>query len=135
MGPSRSFSLVGVYRSVSELGALGPVLAISPSSKLGIGHHFFNGLLILQGKLCQNFIIFLNRLDRSPKFQFRQNAWEQVRIRSTRACFNHIYLIRTRNRAPFFFSWTPYSSGKILSKFHNLLSPFRLKDQTKPLFI
>ena len=63
---------------------------------------FFHGLLILQGKLFQNFIIFLNRFDRSPKFQFRQNAWEQVQIRSTRACFGHISLIRTQNRAPFF---------------------------------
>ena len=68
---------------MSELGALGTILAISPSSELGIVHRFFYGLLILQEKFCQNFIIFLNRLDRSPKFQFRQNAWEQVRIQST----------------------------------------------------
>ena len=57
MGSSRSFSSVGVYWSVSELGALEPVLDISPSSDLRIMHRFY--------------------------------------------------------------SWTPYSSGKILSKFHN----------------
>ena len=64
---------------------------------------FFHRLLILQEKLWQTFIIFLNRLDQSPKFQFWQNAWEQVRIRSTEACFGHISLIRPRNCAQFFF--------------------------------
>ena len=61
VGSSRSFSSVGVYRSVSELGALKFVLAISPSSDLGIAHHFF--------------------------------------------------------------SWTPYSLGNLLSKFHNFSQP------------
>ena len=98
------FLVVGrMHGSKFEFEALELVLAISPSSNLGIAHCFFHGLLLLQGKFYKNFIFFLNRLDRSPKFQFRQNAWEQIRIRSTRACFGHISLIRPRNHAPFFF--------------------------------
>ena len=107
--------VIGVCLSSEHLGLFWPYLP-HPNSKLCT--IFFHGLLILQVKFYQNFIIFLNLLDRSPKFQFRQNAWEQVRIRITWACFGHISLIRTRNCTPFF-SWTPYSSGKILSKFHN----------------
>ena len=37
------------------------------------------------------------------KFQFRQNSLKQVRIRSTWACFDHISLIRSHNRIPFFY--------------------------------
>ena len=37
----------------------------------------------------------------SPKFQFSWSSKEHIRIRSTRACFGHISLIRTRNHAPF----------------------------------
>ncbi|KAL6347513.1 hypothetical protein AAG906_026035 [Vitis piasezkii] len=52
-----------MHGSKSEFGALGFVLAISPSSDLGITHHFFHGLIIIQGTFYQNFIIFLNRFD------------------------------------------------------------------------
>ena len=38
------------------------VLIISPSSEPGIVHHFFVGLLILQGTFYQNFIIFLKQV-------------------------------------------------------------------------
>ena len=78
VGSSRSFSSIAVYRSVSELGALGLFWPYFPHPNLELALFFFHGLLIIQGKLCQIFIIFLNWLDRSPKFQFRQNAWEQV---------------------------------------------------------
>ena len=37
-----------------------------------------------------------------PKFQFSPNSQEQVRIRSTWACFDHISLIRPWNSTPFF---------------------------------
>ena len=40
------------------------------------------------------------------------------RMRSNRACFDHISLIQTWNRAPFFL-WTPCSPRNILSKFQN----------------
>ena len=45
-------------------------------------------------------------------------------IQSTWACFDHITLIRTWNRAPFF-CWIPYSSGNIVSKFENFSQPVR----------
>ena len=85
---------------------------------------FFHGLLILQGKFSQNFIIFLNRLDRSLKFQFRQNAWEQVRIQSTWACFGHISFIRPRNRAPFFFHGLLILQEKFCQNFIIFLNRF-----------
>ena len=91
---------IRVCLSSEHLGLFWPYLP-HPNSELCT--IFFHGLLILQGKLFQNFIIFLNRLDRSPKFQFRQNAWEQVQIRSTRACFGHISLIQPQNHVPCFF--------------------------------
>ena len=46
-----------------------------------------------------------------------QNAWEQVRIRSTRACFDHISLIQTRNCAPFFFHGLLILQGKFCQNF------------------
>ena len=59
---------------------------------------------------------------RAPqKFQFSWNSQEPVRIRSTWAGFDHIFLIRTQNRAPFFL-WTSYSSRNILSKFQKKIS-------------
>ena len=57
------------------------VLVISPSSELGIVHHFFVGFLILQGTLCQNLRIFLNwstgwaiNSTSSTRFFFRQST-------------------------------------------------------------
>ena len=76
-GP-QSFNLARVHWSMSEFGALGLVLIISPSSELGITYHFFYGLLVLQGILSQNFNFFLNRLDRSLKFQFNQSSLDHV---------------------------------------------------------
>ena len=76
--PPKNFNSVGIHRSRFEFGALGLVLIISPSSKLVIMHHFFYGLLILQGTFCQIFKFFLNQLDWFPKFQFRQNSLKQV---------------------------------------------------------
>ena len=94
VGPPKNFNSVGIHRSQFEFGALGLVLIISSSSELRIVHHFFYGLLILQGTFCQNFKKkFLNQLNRFPKLQFRQNSLKQVRIRSTWACFDHISLI------------------------------------------
>ena len=113
-----------MHGSKSEFGALGLVLAISPSSNLGIAHCFFHGLLLLQGKFYKNFIFFLNRLDRSPKFQFRQNAWEQIRIRSTRACFGHISLIQPWNRIPFFFHGLLIIQGTFCQNFIIFLNRF-----------
>ena len=46
---------------MSEFGALGLVLIISPSSELRIVHRFLDGLLVLQGIFCQNFKFFLNQ--------------------------------------------------------------------------
>ena len=62
-GP-KNFSSARVHRSRFEYGALGLVSIISPSSKVGIKHCFFYGLLVLQGILCQNFKFFLNQLNR-----------------------------------------------------------------------
>ena len=103
MRSPQNFSSIGVHRSRFEYGALGIVSIISPSSVLGIAHHFFNGLLVLQGILYQNFKFFLNRLNQSPKFQFSQSSLEHARIRSTWACLDHISLIRTWNRVQFFY--------------------------------
>ena len=110
---------IGVCLSSKHLGLFWPYLPHPTSQSCTI---IFHGLFILQEKICQNFIIFLNQFDQSLKFQFRQNAWEQVRIRSTWVCFGHISLIWPCNCA-LFYSWTPYSSGKILSKFHNFSQP------------
>ena len=41
---------------------------------------------------------------------------------STPPCFDHISLIRLWNSAPFF-CWSSYSSGNIISKFHNIPQP------------
>ena len=60
---SQSFSLGRIHWSRFEFIALGLVLIISPSSELRIAHHFFYGLIILQGTFCQIFKNFLNRLD------------------------------------------------------------------------
>ena len=49
MSPPKNFSSVGIHRSRFEFGALALVLIISLSFELGIVHHFFYGLLILQG--------------------------------------------------------------------------------------
>ena len=49
----------------------------------------------------------------SPKLQLSWSSYEHVRIRSTWVCFNHISLIRTQNRAPFFCS-IPYFSRNIV---------------------
>ena len=59
----------------------------------------------------------------SPKLQLSWSSYEHVRIRSTGVCFNHIFLIRTRNCAPFFCS-IPYSSRNIVSNFENFSQPF-----------
>ena len=83
---------------------------------------FFYGLIVLQGIFFQNLKYFLNRLNQSPKFQFSQNSLEHVWIQSTWACFDHISLIRTWNRA-LFFLWTPCSSRNILSKFQIFSRP------------
>ena len=58
--PPKNFILGRIHWSKSEFGALGLVLIISPSFELGIVHHFFYGLLILQGTFFQNFKFFLN---------------------------------------------------------------------------
>ena len=122
--PPKNFSSVGIHRSRFEFEALRLVLIISPSSELGIAHHFFYGLLILQGNVFQNFKFSFNWIDRFLKFQFKQNSLKHVRIRSTWACFDHISLIQTRNCAPLFL-WTPYYSRKILSKFQFFSQPDR----------
>ena len=72
--PPKNFSSVGIHRSRFEFGALGLVLIISPSSEFGIAHHFFVGLLILQGTFCENFKIFLNRFDKI--FLRRSTGWQ-----------------------------------------------------------
>ena len=113
---SQSFSLGRIHWSRFEFIALGLVLIISPSSELRIAHHFFYGLIILQGTFCKNFKFFLNQFDWFPEFQFRHNSLKRVRIRSTKACFDHISLIRPWNCAPFFL-WTHYSSRNILPNF------------------
>ena len=41
---------------------------------------------------------------------------------STPPCFDHISLIQSWNGVPFF-CWSPYSSGNIISKFHNFSQP------------
>ena len=77
VGP-QSFNSDRIHRSMFEYGALGLVSIISPSSELGMAHRFFNGLLVLQEIFYQNFKFFLNRLDRSSKFQFSHNLLEHV---------------------------------------------------------
>ena len=72
-GP-QSFSSARVHRSRFEYGALGLVSIISPSSELRIMHHFFYGLLVLQGIFYQNFNFFLDRLNRSLKLQFNWSS-------------------------------------------------------------
>ena len=68
------------------------------------------------------FLIFLNRLTNWFDWFIRvvriQHCFFWVVLASTPPCFDHISLIRTWNCAPFF-CWSPYSSGNILSKFHN----------------
>ena len=66
--PPKNFSSVGVHRSRFNYGAHELVLIIFPSSKLKIEHRFFVGFLILQGRLYQNFRIFINRSTCSTKF-------------------------------------------------------------------
>ena len=121
----QSFSSARVHWSMSEFRALRIVSIISLSSKFRIMHHFFYGLLVLQGILFQNFKFFLNQLHRSPKFQFSQSSLDYVWIRSTWACFDHISLIRTWNHIPFFL-WTPCSSRNIISKFQFFSQPAQL---------
>ena len=62
-GP-QSFSSIRVHWSMSEFRALWLVSIISLSSKLGILHHFFYGILVFRGIFCQIFKYFLNQLDR-----------------------------------------------------------------------
>ena len=64
MRSSQNFSSVGVHKSKFGYGALGLSSFISPSSELRIMHHFFYGLLVIQGTFYQNFKFFLNRLDK-----------------------------------------------------------------------
>ena len=99
---SQCFSLGKIHWSRFEFIALGLVLIISPSSEFRIMHHFFYGLIILQGTFRKNFKFFLNRFDWFSEFQFRHNSFKRVQIQSTRACFDHISLIRPWNHAPFF---------------------------------
>ena len=59
-----SASSSGLLANGSKSRALWLVLVISPSSELGIAHHFFFfGFLALQGIFFQNLRIFLNWLD------------------------------------------------------------------------
>ena len=114
-----------MHRSKSEFRALRLVLGISPSSDFGIMHHFFHGLLILQGKFCQNFIIFLNRLTGPQSFSLD-------RMHGSKSEFGALELVLAISPSSDlgimnpFFSWTSYYSGKILSKFHNFSQPVQL---------
>ena len=72
---SQSFSLGRIHWSMSEFGALGLILIIFPSFELRIMHHFFYGLLILQGTFYQNLKNFLNRLDQLASGSSSQLVW------------------------------------------------------------
>ena len=79
--PPKNFILGRIHWSKSEFGALGLVLIISPSFELGIMHHFFYGLLIHQGTLCQNLKFFINWIDRFPKsFKLGRIHWSRSKF-------------------------------------------------------
>ena len=108
MGSSRCFSLVGVYRGMLRFKALGLVLIIAPSFKLGIAHHFFHGFLTLPETFYQIFKIFYNRFDLlasgstdwHPVQPIHRVSWCRTLIFGN--YFDHISLFQTRNCVPLF---------------------------------
>ena len=96
--PPKNFSLGRIHWSRFEFGALGLVLIISPSSELGIMHHFFLWTPYSSRNILPKFQFFSQSARPVPKkFQFRQNSLKQVWIRSTWDSFDHISLIRPWN--------------------------------------
>ena len=77
-GPSQGFSSIRVYWSMSNFEHLGLFRSNLPHPNSKLCTVFFYGFLVLEGILCQNFKKFPNRLDRSSKFQFRQNSLKHV---------------------------------------------------------
>ena len=126
MGSSRCFSLVGVYRGMLRFGALGLVLIIAPSFKLGIAHRFFSWIPHSSRNILSNFQDFLQPVQLvGIRFsRFSQFIVSRCRTLIFGNYFDHISLFRTRNCVPFFL-WIPHSSRNILSNFQNFLQPVR----------
>ena len=99
MGSSRCFSLVGVYRGMLRFGALGLVLIIAPSFKLGIEYRFFSWIPYSSRNILSNFLDFLQPV------QPLQLVHRVSRCRTLifGNYFDHISLFRTRNCVLLFF--------------------------------
>ena len=98
MGSSRCFSLVGVYRGMLRFGALGLVLIIAPSFKLGIAHHFFSWIPYSSRNILSNFQDFLQPVQPVHRVS-------RCRTLIFGNYFDHISLFRTRNCVPFFYGF------------------------------
>ena len=105
MGSSRCFSLIGVYRGMLRFGALGLVLIIAPSFKLGIAHRFFSWIPHSSRNILSNFQDFLQPVQLvGIRFsRFSQFIVSRCRTLIFGNYFDHISLFRTRNCVPLFF--------------------------------